>query len=247
MIDVSCFVGDGPLVRPEHSSAAAIEARLRQAGVTSAGVSAMPALFTAAPRQANDVLISSMVASDFFVAVPVLNPTDVDVVDQLEEHVKARRRVIRIVPGCHGYPATAAYELHRACVARGVTLVVQLRIVDARSVPLGLHLPDVPVADVLSLASSTRSAPLVVAGARAQEAHQLLANGPRSLHVDLSLAEEPDVVRRLIAAHGSGRLLVGSHAPFLTPAAVRAKIDAAGLPLSVLRDVTVDNARRLGW
>jgi hypothetical protein len=62
----------------------------------------------------------------------------------------------------------------------------------------------------------------------------------------LSLAEEPDVLRRAVAAHGAHRLVVGIHAPFLTPAAARQRLMAANLDPSDHDAVSRCDAERLG-
>lgn len=135
----------------------------------------------------------------------------------------------------------------RACREAGSVLILQLRIADLRNVPAELGLVDVAVEDALALARAEPDVPMIVAGARVPELNAILVATPDSVYAELSLAEEPDVVRRAVAAHGAHRLLMGTHAPFLTPAAARAKLDAAHLSAADHAAVSVGNAEALGF
>lgn len=229
MIDVSCFVGDGPL---GTVSAADLESMLRRAGVTSAAVSPMAGLFRSDPAD------NSVVLHPFFRLVPIVDPRW----PALPSHVVGHGAV-RITPASHGYPASAAIGLKELCGELGVVLVVQMRIADPRNLPPDLDLGDVP--DVMPLLRAAPEVSVVVAGARVGELPTLLE--VPSVHAELSMAEEPDVLRRAVAAYGAERLLVGTHAPFLTPEAARAKVAAARLSEADLAAVTRGNAARLGF
>jgi len=88
---------------------------------------------------------------------------------------------------------------------------------------------------------------MIVAGARVPELRTILGESPDSVLADLSLAEEPDVLRRAVAAHGAHRLLTGTHAPFLTPVAAARKLTAARLGPDDHAAVSHLNAERLGF
>lgn len=229
MIDVSCFVGVGPLGTVD---AAGLESMLRREGFEGAAVSPMPGLFRSDPAA------NSLVLPTFFRLVPIVDPRW----PVLPSHV-AGHGAVRITPASHGYPAEAAIGLKELCGELGVTLVVQLRIADPRNLPPDLDLGGVP--EVMPLLRAAPEVPVVVAGARVGELPALL--GVPSVHAELSLAEEPDVLRRAVAAHGADLLLVGTHAPFLTPAAARLKVSVAGLSATDLESVTRGNAARLGF
>jgi hypothetical protein len=228
VIDASCFVGTGPLASVD---AAGLESMLRREGFDRAAVSPMDGLFRSDPAT------NSVVLPPFFRLVPIVDPRW----PVLPSHV-AGHAAVRITPASHGYPAEAAIGLKELCAELGAVLVVQLRIADPRNLPADLDLGGVP--DVVPLLRAAPEVPVVVAGARAGELAALLRLP--AVHAELSLAEEPDVLRRAVAAHGADRLLVGTHAPFLTPAAARLKVSAADLPASDLVAVTRGNATRLG-
>jgi hypothetical protein len=148
------------------------------------------------------------------------------------------------VPGSHGYAAPAAADLKLLCGALGLVLVLQMRVADARNLPRDLTLPEVPLDDATALALAAPEVPMLVTGARAGEVAAILSASPVS--ADVSLAEEPDVLRRAVAAHGPDRVLLGTHAPFLTPAAAHQKLTAAALPPEARDAVSRGNAERLG-
>jgi hypothetical protein len=230
VIDVSCFVGAGPLGSVDP---AGLESMLRRAGFSRAAVSPMAGLFRSAPS------VNSVELPDFFRLVPVVDPRWPDLATLLAGYRRAGCPAVRICPGSHGYSAAGAVKA--LCGSLGLVLVLQMRIADPRNLPAGLELGEVP--DVAALAEPSVS--MVVAGARVGELPSIL--GLPSVYAELSLAEEPDVLRRAVAAYGADRLLVGTHAPFLTPEAARAKVMAAGLSAADLESVTRGNAAGLGF
>lgn len=225
MIDVSCFVGTGPL---GSASAVDLESMLRRAGVTAAAVSPMAGLFQSSPS------VNSVELPDFFRLVPVVDPRWPDLPSLLAGYRRAGCPAVRV--------CSASASVKALCGSLGLVLILQMRIADPRNLPAGLDLGEVP--NAASLARVEPSVPLVVTGARVGELSSFL--GLPSVYADLSLAEEPDVLRRAVAAYGADRLLVGTHAPFLIPEAARAKVSAARLSPASLEAVTRGNAVRLG-
>jgi predicted TIM-barrel fold metal-dependent hydrolase len=240
VIDVSCFVGVGALTSARVGEPDVLAALLRRAGVSRAAVSPMAGLFVSDPA-ANDELTN---LPAFFRPVPIVDPRWPD--PGLSAHRHRGCRAVRICPGSHGYPAADAAELKRTCGALGLTLVLQVRVADPRNLPAGLDLPPVDPADVMAIAAVRPAVPMIVAGATAAELRTILPATPETVLADTSLAEEPDVVRRAVAAHGAHRLLVGTHAPFLTPEAARQKLAAARLAVAHDTAVRWGNAARLG-
>lgn len=237
MIDVSCFAGPGPLVPQRFSAPEAVEEHLRRAGVTRAAVSPMAGLF--GPSASPDAWPS------FFRAVPIVDPACP--ADRLATHHRNGCPAVRIAPGSHGYRAADAAGLKQKCGALGLTLVLQMRVADPRNLPAGLALPEVPVEDATALALAAPETAMIVAGARVPEMHAILAATRDTVLADVSLAEEPDMLRRAVAAHGAHRLLIGTHTPFLTPVAAARKLTAAHLSAEDHAAVSHLNAERLGF
>jgi predicted TIM-barrel fold metal-dependent hydrolase len=242
VIDVSCFVGTGPLTDPRLSEPDTVATLLRREGVTRAGVSPMAGLFRADPAGNADLPVTP-----FFRPVPIVDPRWPDIAARLDRCRGFGIHAVRISPGSHGYPATAAVELRKLCWSLGLTLVLQMRVADPRNLPPDLVLGEVAAADAITLARAAPSAPMIVAGARAPELAAVLAASSDAVLADLSLAEEPDVLRRAVTAHGAHRLLTGTHTPFLTPAAARQKLVAANLDPADHDLVSRRNAERLGF
>lgn len=230
MIDVSCFVGSGPLgsVTP-----AELESMLRRVGVTAAAASPMDGLFSPSP------VLPEL--PPFFRSVPIVDARWPELPALLAGYRRAGCPAVRVCPASHGYSDAAGVKA--LCGSLGLVLVLQMRIADPRNLPAGLELGGVP--DVAALARAEPTVPLLVAGARVAEL-PLFLRMP-SVYAELSLAEEPDVVRRAVAAYGPDRLLVGTHAPFLTPEAARAKVHAARLSAADFEALTSGNAKKLGF
>jgi hypothetical protein len=239
MIDVSCFAGEGPLMPPSVSAPENVETLLRQAGVTRAAVSPMAALF----HPILDDGFGSLPA--FFRPVPVVVPEWPD--HRLASYRHRGFPAVRISPGSHGYHAAEAVELKRTCGDLGLTLILQMRVADPRNLPANLELPEVAVEDAAVLALAAPEAPMVVAGARAHELPAILGETPDSVLAEVSLAEEPDILRRAVITYGAHRLLIGTHAPFLTPFAAAQKLAAARLTADDHAAVSTGNAERLGF
>ena len=220
MIDVSCFVGAGPLT--SVSTPDALEALLRAEGVVRAAVSPMPFGTAEIP----------LPRSDFFTPVPIVDP---------DAEFSTDGPAVRICT------TRGAEAVKRACGAAGLVLILQLRIADLRNVPAELGLVDVTVPEALALARVEPDVPMIIAGARVTELDAILAATPPTVFAELSLAEQPDVVRRAVQTHGAHRLLMGTHAPFLTPAAARLKLAAARLSPADHAAVAVANAAALGF
>lgn len=232
MIDVSCFVGAGPLA---SVSAVDLESMLRRVGVTAAAVSPMAGLFEPSP--------GLLELPSFFRFVPVVDPGWPDLPELLAGYRRAGCPAVRVSPASRGYTDAGAAAVKALCGGLGLVFILQMRIADPRNLPVGFDVGGVP--DVVSVARVEPSVPLVVAGARVAELPSFLRRP--SVYAELSLAEEPDVVRRAVAAYGAERLLVGTHAPFLTPEAARAKVVAARLSAGDFEAITRGNAEGLGF
>lgn len=222
MIDISCFVGPGPLT--PSSTPDSLERLLRRDGVVKAAVSSMPALFGAKAEP--------LPRTDFFTPVPIVNTVS----------------DLGSIVGCPAVRTRSAdVALKRACGDAGLVLILQLRIVDLRNVPAELGLVDVPIEDAIAVACHAPEVPMIVAGARVPELNAILDAAPETVSAELSLAEQPDVVGRAVDTHGAQRLLMGTHAPFLTPAAARMKLEAARLSPAEHAAVSYRNAEALGF
>jgi predicted TIM-barrel fold metal-dependent hydrolase len=227
-------------VPPEYSALAAVEAHLRRAGVTRAALTPMAGLFGTTPVELGPL-------PEFFRPVPIVDPRWPDVRSRLAAWRRAGCPAVRISPGSHGYRAVDAVPVKAMCGELGLTLILQTRIADPRNLPADLDLREVTLDDATALAVAAPGTPMIVAGARAAELPAVLGAAPDTVFADLSLAEEPDVLRRAVTAHGAHRVVMGTHAPFLTPAAAAQKLAAARLAPGDHEAVRSGNAERLGF
>lgn len=257
MWDVSAFVGAWPFRHlPDATCPEALEKRLRQWGVTRAYVSPLEALLQADPMPSNQYWAGRLAQSDFFRLIPVLNPSlpiaaegALDTLRSLPGKIAA----VRLHPTYHGYTLDSEPVLHltQAAGEQNLTVVVQLQMQDVRGMSPLLRVADTDPNSVLDLALACPNTSVVAAGVRWGAANALAKNAAESvnhrLYLEISHFEFVDPIRRFIDQHGIERLLAGSHAPLLTPAALRMKLDFARLTPSERKAIATENAQKAGF
>ncbi|HVK06958.1 MAG TPA: hypothetical protein VM490_26055 [Armatimonadaceae bacterium] len=261
MWDVSAFVGAWPFRRLDDArSPGTLEARLRRWGVTrGAFVSPLDALFAADPMPANAAWAERLAGPAFFRLVPVLNPALPGWERALEEGVPALPggaaiRAVRLLPGYQGCApdAEAARDLTRRAGAAGLAVIVQAQMQDARGAHPLARVPDADPRAILTLARACPETTVVAAGVRWGAANALAreaaegGDGTPRLFIETSHLEYVDPIRRFLDEFGAARLLAGSHAPILTPAALRMKLDAARLTPEERDAITDGNLKKAG-
>jgi predicted TIM-barrel fold metal-dependent hydrolase len=257
MWDVSAFVGAWPFRHlPDTDSPTALEKRLRQWGVTQAYVSPLEALLDADPMPMNRLWASRLAESSFFRLVPVLNPslpTDAERVLSEIRILPGDISAVRLHPNYHSYSLgeDAVRVLTQKAGEQGVIVIVQVQMQDIRGMHPLLRVTDTDPGSILALARACPDTTVVAAGLRWGPANNLARNAAEEadhrLYIEISHLECVDPLRRFIDQFGTDRLLSGSHAPLLTPAALRMKLDAARLSADEREAVTTGNARKVGF
>ncbi|MES2461324.1 MAG: amidohydrolase family protein [Armatimonadota bacterium] len=256
MWDVSAFVGVWPFRQlPDAGNQNALEKRLRECGITRAYVSPLEALFHADPMPVNAVWASRLADSDFFRFVPVLNPSlPLDAEQTLAKlrELPGSLAAIRLHPNYHGYSldSEAVRLLTRKAGEAGLPVIVQVQMQDVRGMHPLVRVPDTDPATVLALASECPETTIVAAGVRWGAAKALAKGAAETsdrLYLEISHMEYVDPIRQFIDQFGTDRLLPGSHAPLLTPAALKMKLDAARLSPNERESIAIGNARKAGF
>ena len=250
MWDLNAFVGEWPFRRLPDTTPQALEARLRRAGVERAFVSPLETLLHADPQPANRVWGRLLADQPFFRFVAVVNPSlpngdATPVVCQDEMKAIA----LRLLPNYHGYELKDERVDNLAHIAgeRRLPVIVQLRMQDRRSMHPLAPVPDVDWRGVLALGRRHPDLPLIVAGAKWAEAHELCREAKELSHfyLEISHLEYADGLRRFVDAWGTERLLFGTHAPLFVPAAAQLKIETARLSHEERHALVQGNAKRL--
>ena len=165
-------------------------------------------------------------------------------------HEKHSMPGIRLHPNYHGYvlddPRFA--QLLRLATAAGLFVQLATTIEDTRTQHPQLQLPDV---DLAPLPDVVRDVP----GARMQLLHyrprgavfEQLAK-TTDVMFDTARVDATDGIPKLVKSLSAGRVLFGTHAPFLIPEAALIRVHESGqLNDSELQAVYADNADAAFW
>jgi predicted TIM-barrel fold metal-dependent hydrolase len=252
MHDASVFTGPWPFATGEHESLPALVTILQKVGITAAAVSPARAILAPEPEAHNAALAQAL--DDLggvpvaFVPVPVIDPSS----PIWRDHLATCRalfgdalRAVKIVPNyqsvdLHDPCAVAlAHELAR----QGLTLCIQMRMADERAHHPLMKVLGVEPAAILALAARAPELPILACGPYLAEL-PALAPAP-NIHAELSFVESGFLLRGALAALGSDRLLLGTHAPLHYPAAGVAKLTSDELSPDDLARIGRANFARL--
>lgn len=239
LVDATAWVGPYPSNRHFPTAVPALRAQLAAAGISAAHVAPTGAIFGHEPaddclRLADEIQAVSGAGPTLTPALCLRanQPADIRRLPELARATTAK--LLHLLPAYHGYAADApcAQEMIRVAAEHKLVTVVHVRLEDRRCTDPRLLTDDVPVAAAIALARAVASVPVVFAGAFLGEAREILAAAPNA-HCSLALVENGDPMADLCQTQPAEavypRLLFASHAPFLYPAAVVAKLNSPRL------------------
>jgi predicted TIM-barrel fold metal-dependent hydrolase len=249
IIDVNAFTGTWPS-HPVRGTLPEVRASLRACGVDRMFVSPLDAAWCRDPHRFNQDLYRSCEPFEDVWPSPVLDPTVATwrrEVRRAADHPKVR--VVRLLPAYSPYAMAESDDLLRALSEAGLCALVQTRLEDPRRQHPLAQVPDLPAARVVEAAERHPGLKVILGGPRAGE---IRAQKGRildlpNLYADVSQADGMDVMRGLVEAGLSGKLLFGSHAPLFIPHSALARA------VTDLDDETAEGilggnaARMLGW
>jgi predicted TIM-barrel fold metal-dependent hydrolase len=173
------------------------------------------------------------------VPVPVANPRV-----RSAEAIVAKPGIpaVRLVPNYHAYRLTddTAIALCRNVAARGLPVIVQMRIEDERNQYELLKVPGVPVEDIEALAARLPQLTIVVVCAYFREVARLAA--VPNVRLDISFAESVDTLGALTEEVDAAKLLLGSHAPWLYARAAVRKVETGTITAAVRKAIGGETA-----
>jgi hypothetical protein len=244
--DANTWVGRGPFAFCDAFTPATLAAHLRRHGIGRALVSPLDAVLAPAPGPANRALLAATRGLRALEPVPVVNPALAGWWDDVAEaNADPRVRAVRILPNYHNYRlgAKAVDALLAELRERGLRLIVQMQLIDARHEYHAMTIKPVPAAELAALLRRHRGLPVLASGLMRPDLKALAAKFP-ALLADLSFAEWHDTMEHLRAAVPAAQLAFASHTPILITAAARAKLDGSTLPASEKRAVAATNLER---
>lgn len=247
MIDVSAYTGNWPFRPLPGSTPEDLLALLDGEGVEQALVSSIEGIFYDEPQLANEELYEVLPGLPELMPVAVLNPRlsnwqrNLDICCE-KYHVRA----VKLYPNYHRYAlgGNDARSFLEAAGERGIPVIVQLRVQDARAHSPLMSVPDVDVMDAITVARAYPGTKLVIGAIRWPEA-QSKANEIMELPnvwMDISHVEYTDGLHRLIEVYGIRQLLFGTHAPFFVVRSAILKLREADLSEEEWDAITEDNA-----
>lgn len=224
IVDFAAFVGHWPWRFPVEWDASTLQRELQRVGVGHAPTSHLRSVLHPDPAEGNRLLREAVAGNDFFGIVPVINPT----VDGWHGELHGDEEAVRVSPGSHGFMPQAAAPVAEWCADRGLPLLVQVRMDDPRYAADEIfHDPE--LSDVLDLARAQPSTPMVLAGLTYDEVRTALDARLPNVRCEFSHVEWTDGLHLLVRDFGADRLVCGSHAPQLNPAALAVRIADSAL------------------
>jgi hypothetical protein len=253
VIDVSAFLGAYPFRNVPGGTRDGLLDAMDRVGIDEAWVSYLPAMFWRDPMEGNAPLYHATNDSDRLRPVPAVHPgltewrTAFD--DALERGVPA----VRCDPEYYALAPDGGHltELLAACGAAGVTLLVAVRLEDARQRHPNDRAAELAPWHVRSFVRRDPSVRLLVTGADRSYIEQVhFGSTPTEsgrITWDISWVWGPpdDDLATLLDTVGSERFVFGTGQPLRLPEAVVAKLDLIERPGPWRGAVEAENALRL--
>jgi predicted TIM-barrel fold metal-dependent hydrolase len=144
---------------------------------------------------------------------------------------------IRLHPNYHGYSLERPdfHQLLDQAASAGLFVQIAVAMEDARTQHPQLQVPDVNLSPLLKILPQIPKARVQILNARSVTPQLEKLGGIAKLYFDTARMDGTDAVPRLMERLPSGRVLYGSHAPFLIPEAAlirtheSGQLDARGL------------------
>lgn len=247
LIDMNVSCGHWPFQRFATDSLESLSSHLSSTGIQQALVSPVEAALHPDPDEYNGPLLAALSGQKQLIPVPVLNPSLRGWQDRLRDYTgKHGIRAVKVMPNYHlyGLAEDCAQELGHTLNETGTPLLVQIRLEDERNQYPALQIAGVPVDDVCAFARQWPALRIACLCPFLPEAVKL-AQGAPNISVDLACVETLDTVASLLDRVPAGRVLFGSHTPFLYTRASVAKLEAARVSADILEDIRHRNASKL--
>jgi predicted TIM-barrel fold metal-dependent hydrolase len=246
--DANTWIGRWPFAFCDAHDARTLSAHLRRHGARRALVSPLDAVFAPEPGPANRALLESTRGVAGLEPVPVINPALANGSEELARCAADKRvRAVRLLPNYHnfGLKTRAVDRLIAELKKRGLRLIVQMQLIDARHEYHAMNLKPVPVHELEALLERRADAawPVLASGLMRPEILRLAPKFPQLL-ADLSFAEWHDTMQNLLAKVSARQLVFASHTPLLITAAARAKVDSSTISEAERRAIAGENLER---
>ena len=217
IIDVNTWLGAWPFQFFECDTAAKLAGTLSNEGITRAMVSSSEAVFNNDYVRANEILLERISSEPMLEPAIVIDPSIPGFERHLEETYEQGARVVRVIPSYHGYSLSdprCASLVDQITETGDMTLMVQVRMEDERTHHPRVQVPAIGIDDIIAFANDHSNTALIVLGLYYQEAREVLTTTGNA-RVDISFVETFHTIASLESDVPVGRILLGSHSPFL--------------------------------
>lgn len=232
IIDTNVSLFQWPCRRLPLDEPADLVAKLQSLGIEQAWACSFEALLHRDITAVNQRLIAACQRFETLVPIGAINPMLADWETDWQRCLACPHMPgIRLYPNYHGYDLTApefAEVLRRASEA-GRFVQVAICMEDVRTQHPLLQVPDVDVRPLAAVVDS-------IAGCRVQLLNHRLRGSQLSqlaktagIYFDTARVDGSDGIAQLLDSLPAGRVLYGSHAPFLIPEAALIRVGEAGL------------------
>lgn len=249
VVDTNVSLFQWPFRRLPLDEPGKLVAKLRSLGIAQAWAGSFEGLLHRDIAGVNRRLVETCEGFTELIAIGSVNVQLPNWVDDLQRCIEVHDMLgVRLHPNYHGYelndPRFA--ELLKRATSAGRFVQLAAAMEDTRTQHPMLQVPDVDLAPLPDVMSG-------IAGARVQLLNYRLAGSPfeslaktPGLYFDTARVEATDGVPNLVKRLPPGRVLFGSHAPFLIPEAALIRVHESGqLDEAALREVLSQNAERV--
>lgn len=249
MIDVNCNLGAWPFRHLRLSDLQQLRDGMQELGFTQLWVGHLDSLLHRDLQSVNERL-AEMVRSandEFLIPFGAVNP----VLSDWEEDLRRtkddfRMPGIRLHPGCHGYllDDPRVHTLMTMAVEKELAVQVVVSMEDERTQHPLYRIPSISIDPVAVLCRSFPAARLMILNAfrTVTPAQAAQTTSESSVLFDVAMAEGIEGLARLVEVFPAERLVLGTHAPIFYPDSAVLKMTESGLPESIIRRISHDNA-----
>ncbi len=225
---------------------------LRSAGIGAAIIGPVEGILYRDPAEAVELLFERLNdCAESFKLLPaaVINPAFPGWRSLLAKSIDKGIVAVKMYPNYHDYQANGeqARELVEAATEAGLPVICCVRVEDERQHHWHMLMPPVPASEVAELAKAVEGARVILASANQREIEAFLTEAPPERSwAEVSYLKSPiNSVEYMVQRFGHERLLLGTHAPFLTPGVSVAKVKQAAISDEAKQAILLDNARRI--
>jgi hypothetical protein len=230
MIDVNAWLGNYPFQKYRVDTVDKLDAELESGGISRAYVSSIDSIFLGDPDQGNMALLARIKGRRRLRPAVIINPVMGNWRELLGKYADLGVRLARLCPNYHGYRLVSSrgMGLLEEIGKRGLLPVVQVRVEDERTHHARCRVPGVKTADIAECALKLGGMPVIACCGYFDEVVSLVRR-TKNVYADISMVERLDTVASLLKEVPAGRVLFGSHTPFLYTRAAVSKVAAPGI------------------